>query len=92
MSRFYASIQGSRGEATRQGHGHIQGHVRGWNLGVRVTGHDKDGQDAFEVYATGGSNASHASEHLGTVVVGSDGRPTFVPARKNFGKGEGSSG
>jgi len=38
MSHFYASIKGSRGEATRLGtpNSGIKGHIRGWNLGVRV--------------------------------------------------------
>lgn len=63
MSRFYGSLQGTRGEATRQGHRSIVGHIRGWNLGARVTGFpasergiDGDSErDAFVVDVTGGS-------------------------------------
>ena len=38
MSRFYGSLQGSRGEATRQGTraSGITSHTRGWNIGARV--------------------------------------------------------
>ena len=59
MSRFYASIQGSRGEATRQGtpKSGIQGHIRGWDMGVSVMGSvDENGKDSFNVYLTEGSN------------------------------------
>jgi hypothetical protein len=58
MSQFYASIQGSRGEATRQGskNSGIVGHVRGWNLGCRVEMSHEDGRDVCRVYRTGGSN------------------------------------
>jgi len=59
MSRFYASIRGSRGEATRQGtvRSGIHGHIRGWDLGIEVEGHcAKDGPDCFDVYVTGGTH------------------------------------
>ena len=58
MSRFYASIQGERGEVTRQGHHSITGHVRGWDTGVEVEGRSTDNGEVFEVYATGGSNGA----------------------------------
>lgn len=62
MSHFYGSIQGNRGEATRGGtkDSGIYGHIRGWNVGVRVdVDHDADkGQDIAVVRATGGSNGS----------------------------------
>jgi hypothetical protein len=59
MSRFYASIQGERGEATRMGHKGIHGHIRGWGSGVKVQGFvNDDGRDLFLVYATSGSTGS----------------------------------
>jgi ribosomal protein S6E (S10) len=64
VSRFYASIQGQAGEATRGGSeaSGIHAHVRGWNLGVQVDGYDSDGRDGFSVKVTGGSNlASYPS-------------------------------
>ncbi len=82
MAHFYASIQGSRGGATRCGtpNSGIEGHIRGWNVGVRVDGEkDKDGDDVFEVFATSGSTGAHGSVHVGTVRI-VNGQPGFVPA------------
>ena len=75
MSRFYASIQGSRGPATRQGHRAITGHVRGWTAGVEVDGHGNGCEgardaDVFEVYLTHGSNRPGQRRLLGRVVDG----------------------
>ena len=60
MSHFYAEIQGHRGQATRCGSkdSGIFGHIRGWNVGVRVdVDHDaNEGQDIVTVRKTGGSN------------------------------------
>ena len=69
MSRFYASIQGNRGEATRQGHNTgIKGHIRGWNLGVKVCGYvDPQGRDVFKVYRTAGSNHRDGDRLLCTI-------------------------
>lgn len=68
MSRFYAEIQGNRGQATRGGSGKsgISGHIRGWNVGIRVWGHiNSKGQDEFVVYLTSGSNGSRAERMIG---------------------------
>lgn len=76
MSRFYASIQGERGEATRQGHHSITGHVRGWDVGVKVRGTDdngeggKSGADTFLVYATTGSNGYGSGQLIAIVKLG----------------------
>lgn len=70
MSHFYASIQGSRGEATRQGTpaSGITGHVRGWHSGVEVVGNvSDDGTDYFDVFATWGSTPRGQRVYLGTV-------------------------
>ena len=70
MARFYASIQGVRGEATRTGSGAIYGHIRGWDSGVKVHGHvTVSGEDEFHVYATTGSNG-HGSDLLIGVLTG----------------------
>jgi len=56
MARFYASIQGNRGTATRLGHQSIEGNIRRWHVGCRV--HiiiDENGKDQVTVYRTGGS-------------------------------------
>ena len=73
LSRFYASIQGERGEATRQGHKEIVGHVRGWGSGIEVRGMkgavDPD-RDVFYVYATSGSGFSRRPILLGALIDG----------------------
>ena len=67
MSRFYASIKGSRGEATRQGSpaSGIAGHIRGWDIGIRVIGSVYKDEDTFSVYLTGGSNGHSEDVFLG---------------------------
>ena len=67
MARFYASIQGDRGEATRMGtpNSGIQAHIRGWHVGVKVyVDVDEYGDDVVSVYRTGGSNNPQAGERI----------------------------
>lgn len=63
MSHFYASIQGSRGEATRQGtkNSGIYTHIRGWTTGVEVEilYNSRTSCDEVKVYRTEGSNGSY---------------------------------
>lgn len=60
MARFYASMKGQRGEASRMGSAAsgIHAHVRGWDVGIEVFGDTGDGADTdtFTVYLTAGSN------------------------------------
>lgn len=73
MARFYSEIQGNRGEATRMGTADsgIRGHIRGWRTGIRVCGGtDKDGEDVFYVYATGGSTGRTPDVLIATVKEG----------------------
>ena len=68
MARFYASIQGNRGEATRMGtpSSGIEGHIRGWNIGVKVQCLvNSEGKDEVRVWVTGGSNYSTSVEMVG---------------------------
>jgi hypothetical protein len=64
MSRFYASIKGSRGEATRQGtpKSGIAGHVRGWDVGAAVEIRAIGEIDIVYIYATEGSNGGRVRE------------------------------
>lgn len=75
MGRFYASIQGNRGEATRMGTptSGIRGHIRGWNAGCRVEVGPKrvNGEptemDVVLVYATAGSNGGAADKLIARI-------------------------
>jgi len=69
MSRFYADIQGNRGEATRQGSekSGMYGHIRGWHLGAKIQCFARNDEDICQVYATGGSNGSRSSQHIATI-------------------------
>ena len=74
MAQFYAQIQGNRGSATRGGSkdSGIQGHIRGWNSGIRVEGyHEEDLGDIFLVYGTSGSNKTTGDTLIGKLVGGS---------------------
>lgn len=68
MSQFYANIQGNRGETTRMGtkSSGIEGHIRGWNVGIKIYGYFKDGEDHFDVYLTTGSGGSVTNQRVGT--------------------------
>lgn len=66
MSRFYASVKGSRGETTRQGskESGMRGHIRGWNIGVDVCCYTEKGKDHIVVSKTGGSHSPGTQEEL----------------------------
>ena len=68
MSRFYASIKGSRGEATRQGtpKSGITGHVRGWRVGVRVwVDVNDEGKDEVKISLTSGLKCGKPDKFIG---------------------------
>jgi hypothetical protein len=70
MAHFYADIQGNRGMATRMGtpNSGINGHIRGWNIGVKVVGWvDENGKDCFQVHKTGGSTGKGQMEVIATI-------------------------
>ena len=74
MSHFYASIKGGRGESTRGGtkNSGITGHVRGWNVGARVTvtHNEQTGQDEVTVYKTSGSSGSGSDTIIARFTAG----------------------
>jgi len=67
MTRFYASIQGNRGEATRVGHSSMYGHIRGWRVGGRVSMSidQQTGEDVCTIELTHGSGNGGYSHTLG---------------------------
>ena len=71
MARFYAEIQGNRGSVTRTGskNSGISGHIRGWDIGARVSCDvDDQGRDVVYVTLTGGSSGHSPSLCLGSFV------------------------
>jgi hypothetical protein len=77
MAHFRATIQGSRGEASRLGgmSSGITARVNGWSGGVRVEAiHHEDGKDHFRIYATCGSGHGMPDGFIGEVVNGE-----FIP-------------
>lgn len=70
MSRFYGSLHGSaRLQATRRGNASsgIEGHIRGWDFGVRVEMHVGEGDnDVAIISLTGGSSNSNSIATVGT--------------------------
>ena len=71
MARFYASIQGTSGEASRTGTARsgISGHIRGWNIGACVSMEDEDGKDVCIITITGGSSGRVPSLPVGRFIV-----------------------
>lgn len=69
MSHFYASIQGSRGEATRRGtkSSGMTSHTHGWHFGVKVVMRtDENGEDVADIYLTPGAEGEIYTQHIGT--------------------------
>lgn len=73
MSRFYASIRGARGEATRTGGAAsgITGHIRGWHIGVQVDGAvvGCSETDNFDVYVTAGSTGERHKRKVAEITT-----------------------
>lgn len=79
MSHFYGTMQGSRGEATRQGtkQSGLSAHIRGWGVGVYVTIFVDDmGRDCVQVRRTGGSNGDGCGKMIACYTVDRD-FPTY---------------
>lgn len=68
MARFYGSMRGNRGEATRMGtpNSGISGHIRGWNVGGEVGMIARGEQDTCVLTLTGGSSGKR---NLGVEIV-----------------------
>lgn len=79
MARFFGELRGNRGDTSRMGSvaSGITGHIRGWNVGVRVSGKAEGDEDVFHIYATGGSNGHAPERRIGSVRL-IDGEPVFV--------------
>jgi hypothetical protein len=94
MSRFYGSMQGNRGMATRQGTraSGIDAHVRGWHAGIRASAlptepkGEKTEVDRFLVSVTGGSNNSGTIAYIADfteiqIELVKQGKAKIIPAK-----------
>ena len=75
MAQFYASIKGSRGEATRMGtkNSGLSGHIRGWHIGCRVELSHFEGEDYATIFLTHGSASPGHAQCLGRFKLAPDG-------------------
>jgi hypothetical protein len=65
MSRFYSSIQGERGEATRRGHRHIRASAQSYTGSVIVQMYiDEEDRDCVRIDVDEGSTKHGGSLHL----------------------------
>jgi hypothetical protein len=70
MARFMATIKGTRGDVSRLGtpKSGINAKINGWNTGVAIYARvNENGDDCFDVYATGGSNGYSNSKHIARI-------------------------
>ena len=71
MAQFYGEIKGqARTSATRRGSkaSGLEGHLRGWNIGVRVVLEYKEGiGDIIHIYRTSGSNGGDEDVLIATL-------------------------
>ena len=72
MDRFMGTVQGSRGEAGRQGTKDLTTRCNGWDRGVRVFA-SKDradgGMDIFTIYVTAGSGNDRGGFQLADIAA-----------------------
>lgn len=57
MSKFYGTLQGARGEATRQGHSSIRASAQSWDGSIIVELSELDGETMYEIRVGKGSTA-----------------------------------
>ena len=82
MSRFYGTVHSSNFKtvASRRGHTDVNGHIRGWDSGVKVHGYKAtDDSDVFQIYITSGSGDSRRDRYLGLVTIENN-QTKFVPS------------
>jgi hypothetical protein len=73
--RFWGSLSAVEAQtiATRGSNQSLEGHVRGWDIGVKVIGHVEENEDRFDLYITSGSHNSVKDEFLGSVLFNKKG-------------------
>ena len=65
MAHFYSSVSSKGTTHTKCGNKDgMEAHVRGWDIGCRVSLRHRDGKDYISIYKTSGSNGSGNSRLL----------------------------
>lgn len=66
MARFWGSLKGRKGEATRLGDSNsgLKAQINGWDLGIEVQVEAEDDKDVFEIWITSGSRRQRAAMFL----------------------------
>lgn len=68
MARFRGTVSGGGKSVSRVGRV-VQATAAGWDVGVEVNGYDRNGADAIEIKADGGSNGARGSVPIATVMI-----------------------
>ena len=70
MVHFFGEVQGqNRSHISLLGskESGIQAHIRGWDIGIRISGSSSiENEDVFDVYLTGGSNYLNREIKIGS--------------------------
>ena len=88
MSRFLAVIEGQAGRSSRivASNSGVRGHIRGWNVGVQVSGSADGPDDVFHIYATRGSNGAGQGFLIGVLRTEESDRLVFEPSPEALGE------
>ena len=72
MSALYGTLGGGKAQGkTYRGSNAMEAHIRGWNVGVRVSASRSDeGRVTLKVYRTGGSNGTGCETLIETIEEG----------------------
>jgi hypothetical protein len=82
MARFYGTVQGNRGEASRLGTTALMAKASGWHIGgIVYMGINSDGEDSAQLVLTSGSSFCLEGSHL--VFFGSFTREDMLTLNKH---------
>lgn len=76
MARTYCTTNNSHGNPVNAMNATFT-HLRGWNVGVYITYVPERDGDSFRIFTTGGSHNPDTRQHIGTIRLDEEGRPTF---------------
>jgi hypothetical protein len=73
--RFWGSLSAVEAQtvATRGSNTSLEGHVRGWDIGVKTIAHVENGEDRLDLFITSGSHNSVGDQFIGSVMFNQKG-------------------